>query len=169
MEKKLSKYTHVRCKKSCWWRDDPLQQEDPFIIKGKNYKLTSVLGTIIFFDNEVGLDHKWDTITEDFDEYLELISLAATPLPECKSTDGSIKSDGGSSDYYKLLINNIPIETEDIIRDVFGNDFDFGNAFKSLVRAYKTQQGCGKEGNDISYECNKIKYSVNKIRKQGVR
>ena len=78
-----------------------------------------------------------------------------------------VKSTGGSSDYYKLRINDSPVETEDIIRDVFGNDFDFGNAFKSLVIAYKTTQGTGKSGNDVLYECNKIDYSVNKIRKQG--
>ena len=36
--------------------------------------------------------------------------------------------------------------------------------FKSLVRAYGTTQGAGKEGNDISYEMNKIIYSANKIK-----
>ena len=52
-----------------------------------------------------------------------------------------VKSDGGSSSYYTLTVNNINIETEDIIRDVFDNDFDFGNAFKSLVRAFLNTQG----------------------------
>ena len=74
-----------------------------------------------------------------------------------------VKSDGGSSSYYTLTVNNINIETEDIIRDVFDNDFDFGNAFKSLVRAFLNTQGSGKEGNDLAYELNKIRYSINKI------
>tara|TARA_R110002020_G_scaffold395872_1_gene605910 strand:+ start:285 stop:791 length:507 start_codon:yes stop_codon:yes gene_type:complete len=82
-----------------------------------------------------------------------------------KSDGGfKVKSDGGSSSYYTLDINGTKVETEDIIRDVFDNDFDFGNAFKSLVRAYLNTHGKGKEGNDLAYELNKINYSINKIR-----
>ena len=81
-----------------------------------------------------------------------------------KGSHTKVKSDGGSSSYYTLDINGTKVETEDIIRDVFGNDFDFGNAFKSLVRAYLETQGKGKEGNDLAYELNKIEYSTNKIR-----
>ena len=82
-----------------------------------------------------------------------------------------IKSDGSSSFYYDLKLSDLTldfiegtnkIKTEHLIRDVFDNDFDFGNMFKSLVRAYGTTQGAGKEGNDISYEMNKIIYSANK-------
>ena len=47
----------------------------------------------------------------------------------------------------------------------FDNGFDFGNAFKSLVRAFLNTQGSGKEGNDLAYELNKIRYSINKIDK----
>ena len=84
-----------------------------------------------------------------------------------------IKSDGSSSSYYDLKLSDLTldfiegtnkIKTEHLIRDVFDNDFDFGNMFKSLVRAYGTTQGAGKEGNDISYEMNKIIYSANKIK-----
>jgi hypothetical protein len=81
-------------------------------------------------------------------------------------TNNTIKSDGGSSSYYTLNINDTVVETEDIIRDVFGNDFDFGNAFKALVRAYLNTQGKGKAGNNLSYELNKIRYSLNKIKEQ---
>ncbi len=91
-----------------------------------------------------------------FDPQGKLI-LTDNPSPK-------VKSDGGSSSYYTLDINGTKVETEDIIRDVFGNDFDFGNAFKSLVRAYLETQGKGKEGNDLAYELNKIKYSINKIK-----
>ena len=44
-------------------------------------------------------------------------------------------------------------------------DFDFSNAFKSLVRAWGTVNGAGKKGNNLYYELNKIDYSVNKIRR----
>lgn len=88
-----------------------------------------------------------------------------------------IKSDGGSSGYYDIPIpdsfvetlmerydaGNAHIRTEELIRYVFGNDFDFGTAFKSMVRAYGITQGGGKEGNDIRYECNKVKYYAEKI------
>ena len=56
-----------------------------------------------------------------------------------------IKSDGKSSSYYdinlsektkKFITENGYVKTEHLIYDMFGNDFDFGNAFKSLVRAY---------------------------------
>ena len=81
-------------------------------------------------------------------------------------TQGQVTSDGGSSSYYTLNINDTKVETEDIIRDVFGNDFDFGNAFKSLVRAYLNTQGKGKAGNELAYELNKIRYSLDKIKEQ---
>ena len=81
-------------------------------------------------------------------------------------TNDKVTSDGGSSSYYTLDINDTVVETEDIIRDVFGNDFDFGNAFKSLVRAYLNTQGAGKAGNNLSYELNKIRYSLNKIKEK---
>lgn len=88
-----------------------------------------------------------------------------------------IKSDGGSSTYYDIPVPdefvetlmqrydecNSHIKTEELIRYVFGNDFDFGTAFKSLVRAYGASKGGGKEGNDIRYECNKVVYYSNKI------
>jgi hypothetical protein len=89
-----------------------------------------------------------------------------TDLELCQATRGPIKSDGSSSSYYTLLINDNKVETEEIIRDVFGNDFDFGNAFKSLVRAYGTKKGGGKEGNTVQYEMSKLRYSSEKIEKQ---
>lgn len=92
-----------------------------------------------------------------------------------------IKSDGGSSSYYDLPIsdklmsklmeryyNGEPyIKTEEIIDDFFGNDFDFGTLFKSLVRGYAQTLGEGKAGNDINYEMNKVVYSANKIKEKG--
>lgn len=88
-----------------------------------------------------------------------------------------IQSDGGSSSYYDLtipdeLLNKILerkeegksyIKTEEIIRYCFGNDFDKGNLFKSLVRIHSAELGFGKAGNSIEYDCNKIHYSADKI------
>lgn len=84
-----------------------------------------------------------------------------------------IVSDGKSSSYYDLklsqktvdfIVENGYIKTEHLIYDVFNNDFDAGNAFKSLVRAWGTISGAGKQGNSLQYEINKIEYSINKIR-----
>ena len=83
--------------------------------------------------------------------------------------DAPVVSDGGSSSYYELNINGNKVETEEIIDQVFGNDFDFGNAFKSLVRAYASTKGSGKAGNSIQYEMNKIIYSANKIKNRGTK
>lgn len=84
-----------------------------------------------------------------------------------------IESDGKSSSYYDLKLSqktidfieeNGYVKTEMLIYDIFDNDFDFSNAFKSLVRAWGTVNGAGKKGNNLDYELNKIDYSVNKIR-----
>lgn len=94
---------------------------------------------------------------------------------------GAVKSDGGSSSYYDIPVPNWLldrladrevddssfIKTEELIEIMFGNDFDFGNVLKCLVRLYGTTQGAGKAGNDADYEINKMVYSLNeKIRKR---
>ena len=101
---------------------------------------------------------------EEHSSYPTYIFDPQGKLIQTDNPSPKVKSDGGSSSYYTLDINGTKVETEDIIRDVFGNDFDFGNAFKSLVRAYLETQGKGKEGNDLAYELKKIEYSINKIR-----
>ena len=88
-----------------------------------------------------------------------------------------VKSDGGSSSYYDIPIptwlleklvdrdveGNCYIKTEEIIETFFKNDFDAGNAFKSLVRAWGAFNGGGKEGNSMDYDFNKVRYSMNKL------
>ena len=91
----------------------------------------------------------------------------------------AIKSDGGSSSYYDIelpewLIDRILerrteegkfyIKTEEMILTCFGNDFDYGTLFKSLVRAYKAGIGTGKEGSGEEYNLNKILYYAEKIK-----
>lgn len=94
-----------------------------------------------------------------------------------------IKSDGGSSSYYDMplpdwLVENIKarqeagqayIKTEELIDVLFGNDFNFGTCFKSMVRAYGATLGAGKAGNDLKYETNKMHYYTNKILEKGER
>lgn len=84
-----------------------------------------------------------------------------------------VVSDGKYSSYYDLKLNKKTLDfiasngyviTEMLINDIFDNDFDAGNAFKSLVRAWGAIKGAGKAGNSIEYELNKIEYSINKIR-----
>jgi hypothetical protein len=75
----------------------------------------------------------------------------------------AIKSDGGKSDYYKITIDGQTFMIEKIIKQVFRNDFDFGNAFKALIRANALIAGGGKEGSTIEYEMNKVKYSADQV------
>ena len=91
----------------------------------------------------------------------------------------AFESDGGSSKIYTLELYGyvegerdkkvkVTVETEDIIKYVFNNDFDAGNVFKSLVRLWSSKMGFGKKGNSIEYEGNKIKYSLNKLTKREI-
>ena len=77
-----------------------------------------------------------------------------------------ITSTGGSSDYYKLIINGNHIETEDVIYAMVGGDFALGNALKALRRMYLDSEGGGKEGVDMSYDANKVKYFVDSFVKR---
>lgn len=72
-----------------------------------------------------------------------------------------VKSDGGSSDYYKIEIPKhivkdlgdcYQIETGDVIRYAFDDNFAIGNIIKALKRLGK------KEGTCVEYDVNKIKY-----------
>lgn len=100
------------------------------------------------------------------------------PLPITIGTQNKqpIKSTGGSSSYYdtnlpdwliERIVERRIVKAEEIIEVLFGNDFNFGTAFKSLVRAYGITQGGGKAGNDLTYETNKIKYYADKILEKG--
>ena len=77
-----------------------------------------------------------------------------------------ITSTGGSSDYYKLIINGNHVETEDVIYAMVGGDFALGNALKALRRMYLDSLGGGKEGVDMSYDANKVKYFVDSFVKR---
>ena len=125
-----------------------------------------------------------------FEQVEELISLGnwlvdddAQPFPPEALKAGPIKSDGGSSTYYDIALpawllelilergvaGKAYIKTEELIEVGFSSDFDFGTAFKSLVRAHGATKGQGKAGNSLSYECKKIHWSVDKINSRGER
>lgn len=71
------------------------------------------------------------------------------------------KSDGGSSDYYKLNINGNPVEVEEVIYALVGGDFILGNILKACRRMHLDSKGQGKEGIDMEYDKNKIVYFAN--------
>ena len=121
-------------------------------------------GTIVEHLNYVDQPNSWWVIWDSdgetkicTEDYLTLINEtdAAVCVQEAK-----IKSDGGSSDYYKLEINGNPVEVEDVIYAMVGGDFALGNAIKGLRRMYLDSKGQGKEGIDMQYDANKIKYFV---------
>ena len=126
------------------------------IVRVGNPKRTALVGfTTIVTETYHYIDAEGDKI-----RIIECLWELVTPVSE------PVKSDGGSSSYYNLVINGVDLQTEDIMRDVFGNDYDFCVAFKALVRAYGTLQGGGKEGNTVEYEMNKLRYSSKQIEKQ---
>jgi len=82
------------------------------------------------------------------------------------------KSDGGSSDYYKLTIRRasdgeeFKCEMGDIIYSVYGGDFDLGNIAKAMRRMYLDSKGKGKEGVDASYDAKKIQWFTDDFMKR---
>ena len=118
-------------------------------------------GTIV----ERHLENSWwvDWESDGFPRYCEekYLTLVDVEQPEeIHEQLSKTKSDGGSSDYYKLEINGNPVEVEDVIYALVGGDFALGNALKGLRRMYLDSKGQGKEGIDMQYDANKIKYFV---------
>lgn len=79
------------------------------------------------------------------------------------------KSDGGSSEYYKMTIKRrekdgsiteFNCEMGDIIYAMVDGDFDLGNVIKAVRRMYLDSLGQGKEGVDADYDAKKIKWFV---------
>ena len=136
--------------------------KDTHVKIGALSKPTAVYLTNLGYEQEAQAPWAW--FHPEFDDYPKYDTMFNSLAKE----RGAVVSDGGSSSYYTLDINGNKVETEEIISQVFGNDFDFGNAFKSLIRAYGATLGKGKAGNDIGYELNKIDYSINKIRQRGL-
>ena len=87
--------------------------------------------------------------------------FVAEPVVEVPT---KFKSNGGSSDYYKLKIKRasdgqvFDCEMGDIIYSVFGGDFDLGNIVKACRRMHLDGQGGGKDGIDAEYDAKKIEW-----------
>lgn len=95
----------------------------------------------------------------DISEYAHL-NTEGTKKTEKKP----IKSDGGSSDYYKreipeLMLNRWKkegvIEAKDVMKLFLGNDYNFSNSFKAHCRVQSLREGVGKEGVDEKYDLRK--------------
>lgn len=90
--------------------------------------------------------------------------FVANSVTPCGEAPTKFKSDGGSSDYYKLKIKRasdgqvFDCEMGDIIYSVFGGDFDLGNIVKACRRMYLDGQGGGKDGIDAEYDAKKIEW-----------
>lgn len=121
-------------------------------------------------------NYKWEHIDRGYDiisyqivgdEEFQKVFPNDTIMPSDISPK-PVKSDGGSSDYYKLTITNkagesIKCELGDIIRVVVGNDADLFNIIKACRRAYEASQGRGKDGVSIKYDMNKVTYFANEF------
>lgn len=67
---------------------------------------------------------------------------------------------GGSSDYYKLEINGVVVECNDIIK-ALGLNFAQGNVFKAVWRIGADNIGKGKPGNTRLYNAEKVVFFGN--------
>ena len=88
----------------------------------------------------------------------------------CTSEQG-IASDGGKSEYYKIVLPQWLLDRqekegyimlEDLAEVMYDNDFNFVNVFKAQKRMFEMQQGKGKKGNTLEYDATKVKYYVDK-------
>lgn len=107
----------------------------------------------------------WDEVADG--EY-DKTSVIPSQEPQDKAEEdlGStatikpVKSDGGSSDYYKISVKTshgmADVEVNDLIYALVGGDFDLGNCLKACRRMYLASKGCGKEGVDIAYDARKV-------------
>lgn len=122
-------------------------------------------GSLEFYLNKEAEYGKVITFQEFKDKYMKEPEVTSQSTSEPQK----IKSDGGSSDYYKITLTNkagesIKIEMGDIIRQAFNNDFDLGNIVKACRRIAEAKNGRGKAGVDIAYDANKIIYFANEIK-----
>ena len=83
-----------------------------------------------------------------------------------------IQSDGGSTPYYQITITNDKGETfncelNDVLRDVFNNQWDLCNIVKASRRISEARQGKGKKDVSIKYDANKIIWFAEEIKKYG--
>lgn len=130
-------------------------------VKWKSGKITG--STCWEWEDQLELVGKYEYTP--LQQAMEGCNVAAITESTSEPTN-KITSTGGSSDYYKLIINGNHAETEDVIYAMVGGDFALGNALKALRRMYLDSEGGGKEGVDMSYDANKVKYFVDSFVKR---
>jgi hypothetical protein len=124
------------------------------IVQGKVYQCIRTRDDMVWFIDDEGKE----------DYHYQSVLTEVNPTKE--EPMGFVESTGGSSSYYELIVDGHNIETHDVIQDVFGNDFDFGNMFKALVRIWASVMGKGKQGTSIEYDLNKIIYTCEKLKER---
>ena len=99
---------------------------------------------------------------EEFTPGTTTVDVGSPVQEDSGSAAKPIKSDGGSSEYYKIAVKTshgmADVEVNDLIYALVGGDFDLGNVLKAARRMYLASKGCGKEGVDIAYDVNKCKW-----------
>ena len=139
--------------------------DNHLLTMGKVYTVIYVDGGFVWVENDTGeIDYFFPQKFELFAEGVEV--QTNNPL----ATQKSIKSDGGSSDYYftKLpqeLIDQIVktggIEIKDIARYVYDNNADAFNIIKAQKRIIEANKGVGKAGITKLYDAKKISFFAN--------
>jgi len=87
-------------------------------------------------------------------------------------SSNEVQSDGGSTQYYQIEITNskgekFNCELNDILRDVFNNQWDLCNIVKASRRISEARKGQGKKDVSIQYDANKIIWFAEEIKKYG--
>lgn len=138
----------------------------------------SIVEVLLFGETEEDLDaaHKgpgssWCWDWSDVRSVGDIVKWRYAEADEESSQDTPVKSDGGSSGYYKITIKNekgeeFHCETNDVLYAFVGGDYDLSNIIKAARRVYEASQGRGKAGIDIAYDCNKMRYFVNDFEKR---
>ena len=93
-------------------------------------------------------------------------------LNELDNDTKEVQSDGGSTQYYQIEITNsngekFNCELNDILRDVFNNQWDLCNIVKASRRISESRKGQGKKNVSIQYDANKIIWFAEEIKKYG--
>lgn len=98
-------------------------------------------------------------------------SFYLPPASPLKEEGSGITSDGGVSDYYKVVLPDWLlvkqkergfIMLEDLAEVLFDNNFNYTNIFKAQKRMFSLEKGEGKTGNTLEYDATKCKYYIDK-------
>lgn len=113
------------------------------------------------FFSELDKDTKEFGFVDGSNKNVGLLDLNITPK--------QIQSDGGSTQYYQIEITNsngekFNCELNDILRDVFNNQWDLCNIVKASRRISEARKGQGKKDVSVKYDANKIIWFAEEIK-----